>query len=163
MAGKTKDLPEADLDGMDRLISVIQKIREVKMANDLKPSAHLDVMIKDLDGNTVPVNATQAMMLERLAKVTWQDSLNGDLSVQTVRGGSLYIPSSQLMDVEAERAKMNSEKERLEKEVARSRGILSNQGFLAKAPQQKIDAEKKKLEDYEKQLNVVLGRLSELA
>ena len=160
---KLKDLPEADLDGMDRLISVIQKIREVKMANDLKPSAHLDVMIKDLDGNTVPVNATQAMMLERLAKVTWQDSLNGDLSVQTVRGGSLYIPSSQLMDVEAERAKMNSEKERLEKEVARSRGILSNQGFLAKAPQQKIDAEKKKLEDYEKQLNVVLGRLSELA
>ncbi len=160
---KLNDLPEADLDGMDRLISVIQKIREVKMANDLKPGAHLDVMIRDLDGNTVPVNATQAMMLERLAKVTWQDSLSGDLSVQTVRGGSLYIPSTQLMDIEAERAKMNSEKERLEKEVARSRGILSNQGFLAKAPKQKIEAEQKKLEDYEKQLNVVLGRLSELA
>ena len=160
---KLNDLPEADLEGMDRLISVIQKIREVKMANDLKPGAHLDVMIRDLDGNTVPVNTTQAMMLERLAKVTWQDSLSGDLSVQTVRGGSLYIPSSQLMDVEAERAKMNTEKERLEKEVARSRGILSNQGFLAKAPKQKIEAEQKKLEDYEKQLNVVLGRLSELA
>ena len=160
---KLNDLPEADLDGMDRLISVIQKIREVKMANDLKPGAHLDVMIRDLDGNTVPVNATQAMMLERLAKVTWQDSLSGDLSVQTVRGGSLYIPSTQLMDIEAERAKMNSEKERLEKEVARSRSILSNQGFLAKAPKQKIEAEQKKLEDYEKQLNVVLGRLSELA
>jgi valyl-tRNA synthetase len=160
---KLADLPEADIDGMDRLISVIQKIREVKMANDLKPSAPLDVEIRDLDGNVVPVNETQAMMLERLAKVTWKDSLEGDLSVQTVRGGTIYIPSSQLMDVEAERTKMNAERERLEKEVARSRGILSNQGFLAKAPKQKIEAEQKKLEDYEKQLNVVLARLKELA
>ena len=160
---KLADLPEADIDGMDRLISVIQKIREVKMANDLKPSAPLDVEIRDLDGNVVPVNETQAMMLERLAKVTWKDSLEGDLSVQTVRGGTIYIPSSQLMDVEAERTKMNAERERFEKEVARSRGILSNQGFLAKAPKQKIEAEQKKLEDYEKQLNVVLARLKELA
>ncbi|MBQ8069077.1 MAG: valine--tRNA ligase [Solobacterium sp.] len=160
---KLADIPEADIDGMDRLISVIQKIREVKMANDLKPSAPLDVEIRDLDGNVVPVNETQAMMLERLAKVTWKDSLEGDLSVQTVRGGTIYIPSSQLMDVEAERTKMNAERERLEKEVARSRGILSNQGFLAKAPKQKIEAEQKKLEDYEKQLNVVLARLKELA
>lgn len=160
---KLADLPEADIDGMDRLISVIQKIREVKMANDLKPSAPLDVEIRDLDGNVVPVNETQAMMLERLAKVTWKDSLEGDLSVQTVRGGTIYIPSSQLMDVEAERTKMNAERERLEKEVARSRGILSNQGFLAKAPKQKIETEQKKLEDYEKQLNVVLARLKELA
>ena len=160
---KLADLPEADIEGMDRLISAIQKIREVKMANDLKPSAPLDVEIRDLDGNVVPVNETQAMMLERLAKVTWKDSLEGDLSVQTVRGGTIYIPSSQLMDVEAERSKMNAERERLEKEVARSRGILSNQGFLAKAPKQKIEAEQKKLEDYEKQLNVVLGRLKELA
>ena len=160
---KLADLPEPDIDGMDRLISVIQKIREVKMANDLKPSAPLDVEIRDLDGNVVPVNETQAMMLERLAKVTWKDSLEGDLSVQTVRGGTIYIPSSQLMDVEAERTKMNAERERLEKEVAHSRGILSNQGFLAKAPKQKIEAEQKKLEDYEKQLNVVLARLKELA
>ena len=160
---KLADLPEADIDGMDRLISVIQKIREVKMANDLKPSAPLDVEIRDLDGNVVPVNETQALMLERLAKVTWKDALEGDLSVQTVRGGTIYIPSSQLMDVEAERTKMNAERERLEKEVARSRGILSNQGFLAKAPKQKIEAEQKKLEDYEKQLNVVLARLKELA
>ena len=160
---RISDLPEADLEGMDRLISVIQKIREVKMANDLKPSAPLDVEIRDLDGNVVPVNETQASMLERLAKVTWKDALEGDLSVQTVRGGTIYIPSAQLMDVEAERTKMNAERERLEKEVARSRGILSNQGFLAKAPKQKIEAEQKKLEDYEKQLNVVLARLQELA
>lgn len=157
-----ENLPQADLEGMDRLISVIQKIREVKTANDLKPSAPLDILIRDLDGNLVPVNETQAMMVERLAKVTWKNELSGDLSVHTVRNGSLYIPSVQLMDVEAEKKKMEAEKNRLENEVKRSRGILSNQGFLAKAPQAKIDLEKKKLEDYEKQLGVVLARLTEL-
>ena len=155
-------LPSADLEGMDRLISVIQKIREVKIANDLKPSAHLDILIKDLDGNIVPVNATQAAMVERLAKVTWKNELSGDLSVHTVRSGSLFIPSAQLMDVEAEKTKLNAEKARLENEVKRSKGILSNQGFLAKAPKAKIETEEKKLADYEKQLNVVLTRLSEL-
>ena len=50
----------------------------------------------------------------------------------------------------------------LENEVKRSKGILSNQGFLAKAPKAKIETEEKKLADYEKQLNVVLTRLSEL-
>lgn len=156
------DLPEADLEGMDRLISVIQKIREIKIANDLKPGAPLDILIRDLDGNLVAVNNTQAAMLERLAKASWKNELEGDLSVHTVRNGSLYIPSSQLMDVEAEKIKLNGEKERLEKEVSRSKGILSNQGFLAKAPKAKVEAEEKKLEDYEKQLNVVLSRLKEL-
>ncbi len=159
---RIENLPSADLAGMDRLISVIQKIREVKIANDLKPGAHLDIVIKDLDGNVVPVNATQAAMVERLAKVSWKNELSGDLSVHTVRSGSLYIPSAQLMDVEAEKAKLNAEKARLENEVKRSRGILSNQGFLAKAPKTKIEAEEKKLADYEKQLNVVMTRLSEL-
>ena len=159
---RIEHLPSADLEGMDRLISVIQKIREVKIANDLKPSAHLDILIKDLDGNIVPVNATQAAMVERLAKVTWKNELSGDLSVHTVRSGSLFIPSAQLMDVEAEKTKLNAEKARLENEVKRSKGILSNQGFLAKAPKAKIETEEKKLADYEKQLNVVLTRLSEL-
>lgn len=159
---RIEHLPSADLEGMDRLISVIQKIREVKIANDLKPSAHLDILIKDLDGNIVPVNATQAAMVERLAKVSWKNELSGDLSVHTVRSGSLFIPSAQLMDVEAEKTKLNAEKARLENEVKRSKGILSNQGFLAKAPKAKIETEEKKLADYEKQLNVVLTRLSEL-
>ncbi|MBR4456215.1 MAG: valine--tRNA ligase [Solobacterium sp.] len=159
---KIEHLPSSDLEGMDRLISVIQKIREIKTINGLKPSAVLDIEIRDLDGNRLKPDETQQVMLERLAKVTWKQELDGDLAVSTVRSGSLYIPSAQLMDVSEEIEKMTAEKKRLEGEVKRSRGILSNQGFLAKAPKQKIELEEKKLEDYEKQLNVVIARLNEL-
>ncbi len=155
-----ENLPQSDLAGMDRLISVISRIREVKVANDLKPNAHLDIMIRDLDGNIVPVNENQAAMLEKMAKTTWNETLEGDLAVQTVVNGSIYIPSSQLLDVEEEKKKLNAEKARLENEVRRSSGILSNKGFIAKAPAAKVELEKKKLEDYQKQLAVVIERLN---
>ncbi len=156
---KIENLPLSDLDGMDRLISIISKVRELKVSNDLKPSTHIDLMVKDLDGNVVSVDENQAAMLERMAKATWIETLEGDLAVSTVKGGSIYIPSEQLLDIEAERIKLTADKEKLEAEVSRSTKILSNQGFLAKAPEAKINAEKKKLEEYQKQLEVVLNRL----
>jgi valyl-tRNA synthetase len=159
---KLSDLPESDLAGMERMISIIKKIREIKVTNDLKPNAPLTVMVKDLDGNIVKPDANLAAMMERMAKSTWQDHLDGDLSVQPVTGGSLYIPSDQLLDKAAELAKLTSEQKRLAGEVQRSEHILGNQGFLAKAPQAKIEEEQKKLEDYRKQMDVVAARLSEL-
>ena len=159
---KIENLPSSDLEGMDRLISVIQKIREVKTVNELKPSAHLDILVKDLDGNPVNVSATEASMLERLARVSYIPSLAGELSVHPVSGGSLYIPSSQLMDIEAEKARLASERERLEKEVERSEKILSNPGFLAKAPRAKVENEQRKMEDYRRQLEAVIARAGEL-
>jgi valyl-tRNA synthetase len=66
------------------------------------------------------------------------------------------------MDVEAETLRLNQEKDRLEKELDRSEKILSNKGFLAKAPKEKVDSEKQKQTDYRRQLDAVLARLSEL-
>ena len=156
------EVPQIDTLSMDRLISVIKKIREVKIVSHLKPSAPLDIMIKDLDGNALPVDPAQANMLQRMAKATWQDKIDGDLAVETVYAGTLLIPSEELLDKEAEIAKLKQEEKRLNGELARSRGILNNPGFLNKAPQAKIDEEKRKQSDYEKQLSAVIERLQML-
>lgn len=156
------EVPQIDTLSMDRLISVIKKIREVKIVSHLKPSAPLDIMIKDLDGNALPVDPAQANMLQRMAKATWLDKIEGDLAVETVYAGTLLIPSEELLDKEAEIAKLKQEEKRLNGELARSRGILNNPGFLNKAPQAKIDEEKRKQSDYEKQLSAVIERLKML-
>ena len=101
-------------------------------------------------------------MLQKMAKAEWDTTLEGDLTVETVYEGSLYIPSGELSDPEEEKAKLSAELERLNGELQRSKKILSNQGFLAKAPQAKIDAEKKKQEAYQKQYDVISSRLEEL-
>ena len=159
---KIEGVPHADMESMERLISMIQKIREVKVANDLKPSAPIHCMVKDLNGKVIPVDANLAAMLQKMAKAEWKDTLEGDLTVETVYEGSLYIPSNELSDPEEEIAKLTAESERLQSELKRSEKILSNQGFLAKAPQAKIDAEKKKQEAYQKQFEVISARLQEL-
>jgi valyl-tRNA synthetase len=50
----------------------------------------------------------------------------------------------------------------LEKEIKRSNEILSNENFITKAPKNKIDEEKTKLENYKGQLNSSLESLKSL-
>jgi valyl-tRNA synthetase len=160
---KISDLPASDLAGMERFISVIKKIREIKVSNDLKPNAPLTVLIRDLNNQVVPVNENLSAMMEKMAKAQWVNRLEGDLTVQPVTGGSIFIPAEQLLDRKAEIEKLTAETERLSQEVSRSNHILSNQGFLSKAPEAKVNLEKQKLADYEKQLAVVKARLEELS
>ena len=103
-----------------------------------------------------------AAIISKMAKAEWRDDLEGDLAVETIRLGSLNIPSSELADPAEEIRKLTAEKERLEKEIARSNGILSNEGFLKKAPAQKVEVERRKLDEYQKQYQTVCDRLNQL-
>ena len=51
---------------------------------------------------------------------------------------------------------------KLEQEVARGEKMLANEGFLAKAPQSKIEEERGKLENYNKALKATQERLEKL-
>lgn len=157
-----ENVTACDLTAMARAISAIQKIREVKIVNDLKPSTLIHIALKDLDGNTIKADEAMSAIIMKLAKAEWQDTLEGDLTVEAIQGGSLYIPSSELSNPEEEIKKLEAEIERLKSEIARSTGILSNQGFIAKAPAAKIENEKQKLEAYQKQYVVIEERLNVL-
>ena len=157
-----ENVSTCDLTAMARVISAIQKIREVKIVNDLKPSTLIHIALKDLDGNTIKADEAMSAIIMKLAKAQWQDTLEGDLTVEAIQGGSLYIPSNELSNPEEEIKKLEAEIERLKSEIARSTGILSNQGFIAKAPAAKIENEKQKLEAYQKQYAVIEERLNVL-
>ena len=152
-----------DIADTERLISAISKIRELKVAASLKPSTRIHVRLRDIDGNIKPLSTDQAAMLERMARAEWQADPEGDLTVASINGGTIQIPSHELQNKEEETAKLMKEAERLRKELQRSEGILNNKGFLAKAPADKIALEQKKQEDYRKQLEAVEARLAELA
>lgn len=159
---KITGIDASGLKDMDRLISAISKIREVKNTNDLKPSAPIHVLIKDLDGNPLQPKENLSAIMQKMAKAEWCAALDGDLTVETIYEGTLYIPSSELSDPEEEKKKLNAEKERLEKELERSHKMLSNQSFIAKAPEAKVQAEKDKLAAYEKQYQAIVDRLAVL-
>ena len=74
-------------------------------------------------------------------------------------GIELYMPFEGLVDIEEERKRLEEEKKKLESEVQRCEKMLSNPGFINKAPQKKIEEEKAKLEKYTEMLNKVKDRL----
>ncbi|WZU02747.1 hypothetical protein MGH68_07605 [Erysipelothrix sp. D19-032] len=79
---------------------------------------------------------------------------------QPIQGGSIILLQDELVDREALLVKLNAEKERLEAEISRGEKMLANRNFIAKAPAAKVEAEQAKLDEYRRQLDVVLGQLN---
>lgn len=58
--------------------------------------------------------------------------------------------------------RLKKEQERLKKELARVNGMLSNERFVSKAPEAKIQEEREKLEKYTQMMVQVEARLAQL-
>ena len=77
-----------------------------------------------------------------------------------VDGAEIFVPLDDLMDYKAELARLQKEKKRLEGEVKRVVGKLSNQGFVSKAPEKVVAEERAKKDKYEEMLAKVTDRLA---
>ena len=80
-----------------------------------------------------------------------------------IEGIEIYIPLDELVDFEAEYERLQKEKTRLEGEVKRVRGKLSNEGFVSKAPEKVVNEEREKQAKYEDMLEKVNERLATVA
>ena len=79
-------------------------------------------------------------------------------TVTVVNGMEVYLLLKDLIDGEKERERIAKEKIQMEKEISRLEGKLSNQGFLAKAPEAVVAKEKEKLEEYKQKQQALLER-----
>jgi valyl-tRNA synthetase len=89
----------------------------------------------------------------RLAR--FEFSTNGDEPVATVGvpGGSVLVMASEAVDLEAEKRRAAERAGVLQKEIKRAEGKLANQGFIAKAPEAVVTAEREKLEKLKRELD----------
>ena len=74
----------------------------------------------------------------------------------------IYLPLEDLVDIAKEIERLEKEEKRLTGELARVNGMLSNEKFLSKAPESKIQEEKEKLAKYAQMMDQVKARLSQL-
>ena len=77
-------------------------------------------------------------------------------------GIELYIPVEELVNIEEEKKRLESEKVKVQSEIERASKMLSNPGFVNKAPESKINEEKAKLEKYKEMLANLEERISKM-
>ena len=91
-----------------------------------------------------------------------KNGIEDDAVSVVIPGATLYLPLEDLVDYEKEKERRLKETEPLTKELARSRGMLSTEKFLSKAPEAKVQEEKEKLAGYEQMMAQVEERLAQM-
>ena len=137
---------EQAVEDMAVIISAIEAVREIKAQYGLKPREILNIQLVDENGDVKKLSAQGQALLEGMANAhLMEEKPEGDLLSRTIVGTVIQAALSDLVDPAAEIAKLEKELAVLEKEIARGEKMLSNPGFVNKAPEAKIQVEKNKL------------------
>ena len=146
----------------------VRGIRNLRTSMNVPPSRKAKVFVvsessevRDIFENGRSFFGTLAYANEVLVQAN-KEGIPEDAVSAVVPEAVIYIPFADLVDIEKEIERLTKEEAKLEKELARSKGMLSNEKFISKAPQKKIDEEKAKLEKYEQMMAQVKERLSQL-
>ncbi len=144
------DLTFPDAAGaMEKVIEAIRAIRTRRAEMGVVPSrkAHCTIVAKD-----PAAFANAEAYFSRLASassvtvVPAGTEVASENAVQIVTADAvIYIPLSDMIDFAAEKKRLEGELANVEKEIARAEGKLANESFVARAPQNVVDAEKAKL------------------
>ena len=148
------DIEENSLEYVKNVISTIRNQRsELNVPKDKKP----DIVITTSDEKIRKAYEMCSEFIKSLALVKGisyvkdVESTNKYISL-TFDKSNVYIPFEELVDTAKEKQRIENELKRVEAEIARAKGMLANEKFVSKAPQQKIDEEKDKLNKYEQML-----------
>ncbi|MBE8168849.1 MAG: valine--tRNA ligase [Shewanella sp.] len=159
---------EQAVEDLEWVKQVIVAVRNIRAELNIAPSKPLNALLKNVseqDKARVEANQTFFTTLAKLETMTiLADDDVAPMSTTALIGGlELLIPMAGLVDVAAETARIDKQLEKLEKEVSRINGKLSNQGFVAKAPAAVIEKEKAKLADLERDMDKLIEQKTELA
>jgi valyl-tRNA synthetase len=105
----------------------------------------------------------QAMLANLLnaKELDLKEEYEGDKGTPSVRCelGDLFMPLDGLIDVEAEKARLSKDKEKIKQEIQKVEGRLNNPKFKEKAPPEVLEEHETRLNEWRDKLSVVENAL----
>ena len=156
---------EVSLNKIEEMISIITSIRNSRAKANKSISKPIDITIYSKNEKTISMIKDTTHYLNKFTnpkelKFITEDIKNkDDYEVSVLSDLNIYISLADLIDKEEAKKKLIESQNKIAAEIKRSEGMLSNESFLAKAPQAKIDAEKAKYESYKRQYQEILDAL----
>lgn len=167
-------LPKAENDyvAQEKAVEVIKEavrgIRNVRTGMNVSPGRKACVYIVSEEDDILNIFEEGMLFFKPLAgaaEVILQKTTEGiaqDAVSVVTKAVSVYMPFADLVDIKAEIERLEKEAVRLASEMKRAEGMLQNEKFLSKAPEEKIQEEKQKLESFSKMSEQVIERLHKL-
>ena len=162
-------------EAVEKIKEIIVGIRNVRNTKNIHPSKKSELIIitskyadavKEAEEILLKLGFAEKIEIfenkKELEKTSKGENKIDDAMSIILSDIEVYIPLKGLIDIEEERARLNAEVTRLEAEVARGEKMLSNPGFVNKAPEAKVNEEKEKLANYKEMLNLAKERLAKL-
>lgn len=144
------------------VIGAIKAVRNLRTDMNVPPSRKAKIIIVSED--TAPFESGEAFFI-KLASASSVEFKNTEEGIsenavsQVTEGAKIIIPLDELVDREKEIERLNAEKERLLGEIERVERLLSNEGYIKKAPAALVEKEKAKGESFKKMLGDVEASL----
>lgn len=163
-AGLINDQAEQDIEWLK---TIIVGVRNIRGEMNIAPGKPLNVLFRngsEQDKSRLDSYRTFLSKLAKLESIEWLEAgQEAPMSATALAGKmEILIPMAGLIDVEQEMARLNKEKEKLEKEQQRISSKLSNKNFTDKAPEAVVNKEKEKLEEVESTLGKVAEQIKQL-
>ena len=149
---------------IEKIKEIIVEIRNIRNTKNIHPTKKSELILvtekyekelKEAEGVLLKLGFANKAKIQKDKTGIPEDAIK-----IVTDGIELYMPLEGLVNLEEERKRLEAEKLRLEGEVARCEKMLSNPGFVNKAPEAKVKEEKEKLEKYKKMLEKVMESLN---
>ncbi|NDW05159.1 valine--tRNA ligase [Jiella pacifica] len=156
--------PQAASD-INWLVALVSEIRSVRAEMNVPPGAEAALVAVDPDEETaarLKRNDLQLRRLARLGDVSTAASAPAQAAQVVVAGVTFALPLAGMIDVAAERARLTKAKKKAEDEIARIDKKLSNERFVANAPEEIVEQEREKREGYRQEAEKLGAALASL-
>ena len=145
-------------------MDAIRSIRNIRAEADAAPSRKLSAVILASGKEAGYMKDTQHFLknianVQEITFIDSKDQVPDEVMSAVMNNVEIYVPLDDLLDYSAELERLKKEKTRLEGEVKRTAGKLNNEGFVAKAPEAVVNAEREKLAKYEDMLAKIIERI----
>ncbi|MEQ5818861.1 valine--tRNA ligase [Halomonas sp. SCS19] len=150
------------------LKGVIVAVRNIRAEMNIAPGKPLDALLtkgSEADQARLSANRLFLSKLAKLSSIEWlDDASTAPLSAtQLVGDMEVLVPMADLIDKDAELARLGKEIDKQDKLIGGVEKKLANEGFVAKAPAAVIDKERGKLEEYQAARRVLVEQRDKIA
>ncbi len=152
---------------VEKIISLIQKIRETRLSYNVLPSKRITLVIdknnsKEEDVKIVENAKLVLSKMTNIEKVEIKENLGIDMIKFLSELGEFYFYKNELVDTAKEREKINKDLEKINAEIKILESRILNPNFVTRAPKDLVEKEKSRYEYLLSSKNSLQEKLKEL-